>query len=246
VQKYRYTIIFVLILSATSALILAGMYTGLKDIHEKNALLFKKRVILEAVSPLLDKPVSSLSDEEVEQIFQKNINQEVLDMNGQVVDASKVAAAGYKKGDALSLDMAKEFKKPEDKRLLPLFIYKKGDKEYYITGVIGRGLWDLIWAYVTLDSDKNTIAGIAFEHIGETPGLGAEIKDNPSFGKQFIGKKIHDEQGKYHSITVRKGGAKDPVFEVDAISGATLTSDGVTEMLQRSMKYYDPFFNKSK
>ncbi len=245
-QKYRYTVLFVLILSATSALILAGMYTGLKDIHEKNAQLFKKRVILKAISPLLDKPVSSLSDDDVEKIFQEKIQQVVLDMEGNPVDAAKVAAAGYKKGDALSVDMAKEFKKPESERLLPLYVYKKGDKKYYITGVMGRGLWDLIWGYIALEEDKNTIAGVAFEHAGETPGLGAEIKDNPSFGQQFVGKKIHDAQGKYHSITVRKGGAKDPNFEVDAISGATLTSDGVTEMLQRSMKYYDPYFQKVK
>ncbi len=241
-QKYRYTIFFVLILSATSALILAGMYTGLKDIHEKNAQLFKKRVILKAISPLLAKPVDELSDEDVEQIFKTAIKQEVIDMKGHPVDTDKLIAAGYKNGDAISIDMAKEFKKPESQRFLPLYTYEKDGKTYYITAVMGRGLWDLIWGYVALEDNKNTIAGVAFEHAGETPGLGAEIKDNPAFAKQFVGKKIHDAQGNYHSVTVRKGGAKDPEFEVDAISGATLTSNGVTEMMQRGMKYYDPYF----
>ena len=92
----------------------------------------------------------------------------------------------------------------------------------------------------------NTIAGVSFDHQGETPGLGAEIKDNPMFPKQFEGTKIYDDAGTYRSVMVRKGGRKNKIHEVDGISGATVTADGVTEMLVRGIKYYEPYFSKLK
>ena len=146
---------------------------------------------------------------------------------------------------AEKIDMAKERKKPESERLLPLFIYEQGGEKYYIVSVRGNGLWDEIWGNIALESDLSTITGAAFDHKGETPGLGAEIKDNPNFAKKFKGKKIYDE-GEYVSVTVRKGGAKDPEHDVDGISGATVTADGVTEMLHRGIKYYEPYFKTLK
>ena len=81
--------------------------------------------------------------------------------------------------------------------------------------------------------------------MGETPGLGAEIKDNPTFANNFKGKKIYKD-GEYVSINVRKGGARDKWHDVDGISGATVTADGVDEMLYRGIKYYEPYFEKAK
>ena len=93
----------------------------------------------------------------------------------------------------------------------------------------------------------NTIAGIAMDHKGETPGLGAEIKDNPKqYNDPFIGKTILDEQGNYVSVKMVKGGIKEPEHQIDAISGATITSDGVNEMLYRGLGYYLPYFNAAK
>jgi len=89
------------------------------------------------------------------------------------------------------------------------------------------------------------VVGASFDHAGETPGLGAEIKDNPSFAKQFGGKKIYRD-GEYVSVGVIKGGAKNIAYEVDGISGATVTANGVGEMLYRGIKYYEPYFGKVK
>ena len=75
--------------------------------------------------------------------------------------------------------------------------------------------------------------------------MGAEIKDNPSFRQKFAGKKLYDD-GEYVSITVVKGAITNPDYQVDAISGATVTSVGVAEMLQRGIKYYEPYFEKLK
>ncbi|HQU58485.1 MAG TPA: NADH:ubiquinone reductase (Na(+)-transporting) subunit C, partial [Saprospiraceae bacterium] len=167
-------------------------------------------------------------------IFQ-NMEQPVLDMQGNIVEGEK----------AESIKMEQERKKPEADRELPLYIYDHNGEKFYILSVRGKGLWDEIWGTVALKSDLNTIAGVAFDHKGETPGLGAEIKDNPAFGRQFVGKKIYDN-GNYVSVKARKGGAQNKEHEVDAISGATVTSDGVSEMLYRGIKYYEPYLNKIK
>lgn len=109
----------------------------------------------------------------------------------------------------VDIDLGKENKKPADQRVFPLFIFKSADnKTYNILYTRGKGLWDEIWGYITLDSDLNTIAGQAFDHKGETPGLGAEIKDNKSWYTQFTGKKLYNEAGEYKSVAVVKGGVK--------------------------------------
>ena len=143
--------------------------------------------------------------------------------------------------------MAKEKKKEEADRLLPLYIFNKSaDEQFYILSVRGNGLWDEIWGCLAINDDLTTVMGAAFDHKGETPGLGAEIKDNPSFKNQFANKKIYAEDGTYTSVYVRKGGAKNLTYEVDGISGATVTADGVSEMLNRGIKYYEPYFEKIK
>jgi len=138
-------------------------------------------------------------------------------------------------------------KKDEADRVLPLFVYTKKDgSKYYILSAAGKGLWDVIWGCVALEDDLKTIAGVSFDHKAETPGLGAEIKDNKAWVAQFAGKKIYDESGTYTSVYVRKGGAKDMNYEVDGISGATITANGVSEMLNRGLKYYEPYLSGIK
>ena len=140
----------------------------------------------------------------------------------------------------------KEKKKADAEQILPVYIYTTSDsKKYYIVSVRGKGLWDEIWGNIALEKDLNTIAGVAFDHKAETPGLGAEIKDNKDFSGQFTGKKIYDDNG-FRSVYVRKGGAKNDTYEVDGISGATITADGVSEMLKRGLKYYEPYFKTIK
>jgi Na+-transporting NADH:ubiquinone oxidoreductase subunit C len=178
-------------------------------------------------------------------IFTNQVEQFVLDMSGNEVPEDEVKKRGYKRGIAEEIDLKKEKKKPEGERLLPLYIFKTGDTKIYIVSVRGSGLWDEIWGNIALDSDLNTIVGAAFDHQAETPGLGAEIKDNPSFPNMFKGKKIYDNSGKFVSVVAVKGGtSKEDLHEVDVISGATVTSNGVSEMMKRGIKYYEPYFNK--
>ncbi len=230
-------LIFVSLLTAVVAIALTGLREVTKPTSDLNEAIFNKRAILSAVEDYLPdgQTVKGLSDQEVLNIFESKVQQITLNMEGEQVDDVM----------AENVDMAKERKKPEPQRLLPLYIYSHGGKQFYIVSVRGNGLWDEIWGNIALESDLNTIAGAAFDHKAETPGLGAEIKDNPSFPAMFEGKKIYDGE-EYVSVDLVKGGVKKPKHQVDVISGATVTSDGVAEMLYRGIKYYEPYFEKLK
>ena len=110
----------------------------------------------------------------------------------------------------------------------------------------GKGLWGPIWGYVALEDDMNTVHGASFGHKGETPGLGAEI-ETAAFQQQFVGEKIFDESGKFVSVRLVKSGANpDDKHAVDAVSGGTITSNGVTEMLHRTLGYYVSYFREKQ
>ena len=97
----------------------------------------------------------------------------------------------------------------------------------------GKGLWGPIWGYAVVSEDGQTLKGVSFDHKSETPGLGAKITDE-SFLNSFKGKKLYDKDGNFVSVRVLKPGTASEIAEenrVDAISGATLTSRGVDEML---------------
>ena len=235
-ESTNYVVGFTLAMTVLVALTLSSLFYGTKDQVAQNEDVVNKRAILSAISSKLDRPVGDFSDQDVLTLFEEKVEQKVLDMDGEEVDGIM----------AEKVNMAKESKKPEGNRQLPLFIYNgDGGEKIYIVSVRGSGLWDAIWGNVALQSDFTTVVGASFDHAGETPGLGAEIKDNPAFSKQFGGKKIYKD-GEYVSVGVIKGGAKDIAYEVDGLSGATVTADGVDEMLYRGIKYYEPFFGKVK
>lgn len=127
------------------------------------------------------------------------------------------------------------------------FITEDGNEIPYYTfgnGIViplkGNGLWGPIWGYMALD-DNGTVMGAVFDHQGETPGLGAEIATD-KFANRFIGKKMDE-----HPIVLKKNADKNNSYEVDAISGGTMTSNGVTEMLAKAFEQYRTItFSESK
>ena len=123
----------------------------------------------------------------------------------------------------------------------PIFEAKDGR---VVIPVTGMGLWGPVWGYVALEKDMNTIAGIIMAHKGETPGLGDEIA-TAKYQAKFVGKTIF-EGDEFVSVTLRKGGAKDPAHEVDAITGGTKTSDGVSAMLRNSLENYLPLLESKR
>lgn len=230
----KYIITFIIVMTVIAAVSLTGIRELTLSTSIKNEEIFSKRSVLLTVNDYLSIDVNDLSDAEVLKVFATQVEQVVLNQQGEIV--SNMLAE--------KIDLSVEKKKLEADRLVPLFIFDNKNEKFYILSVRGNGLWDEIWGSVALKSDLNTIAGITFDHKGETPGLGAEIKDNPSFPSQFIGKQIFKDGA--IGILVRKGGSQDETYEVDGISGATITCNGVTEMLQRGITYYSPYFETIK
>lgn len=114
----------------------------------------------------------------------------------------------------------------------------------YIFPLNGKGLWGPIWGYIVLNEDLNSIFGVYFGHKSETAGLGAEIASK-HFQSQFIGKTIFSNDDAFTCLTINKQGAK-TANEIDAVSGATITSNAVTDMIKQSLNNYLPFILKSR
>lgn len=148
--------------------------------------------------------------------------------------------------DPFKVNVAMEVKKPAEERMLPVFECTTDNGLKYIVPVYGAGLWGPIWGYVAFDDNGDTIYGAYFAHQGETPGLGAEI-EKPTFSGQFDGKNIFSDNGEFTSVAVVKTG-KEPAGRawVHAVSGGTITSQGVQKMLFDSLEPYSAFFRELK
>ncbi|MDR2882230.1 MAG: NADH:ubiquinone reductase (Na(+)-transporting) subunit C [Alistipes sp.] len=130
---------------------------------------------------------------------------------------------------------------------LKLYESRANGKHLYIVPLAGSGLWGPIWGYVALEGDWNTISGVVFDHKGETPGLGAEIT-TPAFTGQFVGKKLFDAGGNLTGITVLKGAgaSRGNDHAVDAISGGTITSRAVENMIRATLAEYKSYIETQR
>jgi Na+-transporting NADH:ubiquinone oxidoreductase subunit C len=152
--------------------------------------------------------------------------------------------------NAFEINLNNELKKPVDEQRFPLYEASVEGKKYYIVPLRGAGLWNAIWGYIALEEDKNTIKGAVFDHLGETAGLGAEITQE-WFQNRFLGEKVFDKDGNLVGINVSKTN-NDPKdldkddHEVDAISGATITGDGVTNMILERLNHYLPYLKTAE
>ncbi len=225
----RYVFMYASVMVIIVAVVLSSAATLLKPMQQKNMRIEKMQNILSTIG-------ITASRTEAITLYEQYITQsEVLNYKGEEIE-----------GDAFEVDLRDENRKPVEERLFPLFIADVDGELFYIVSVRGTGLWGPIWGYLSFAGDLNTIAGVNFDHASETPGLGAEIADEP-FEDQFVGKKIFDESGDFSPVVVVKGGAPDDApHAVDGISGGTITSNGVTDMLRNGLDVYQPYFKKQK
>ncbi len=223
----RYIFIYASIMVVVVALILSLLATLLQPIQDRNMRLEKMQDILSSINIDVER-------QESESVFHDYIVQtKVLNHEGEEIE-----------GDAFEVDLRDEIRKDLPERQMPLYIAKVEDETYYILPLRGAGLWGPIWGYVSLKSDFNTIAGANFDHASETPGLGSQIAEQ-GFENQFKGKKIYDQDGNYRSVEVtRREVSPDDPHKVDAISGGTMTSNGVSRMLYEGIRVYEPYFKK--
>lgn len=163
-----------------------------------------------------------------------------------IVDTYTVGVNGEKvEGEnAFDINMKLQLSLPAEQRTLPVFEAKDGNKTIYILPLYGTGLWGPVWGYLAVDSDGSTVVGSVFDHSGETPGLGAEIA-TPMFSDRFIEKQIFEGNQFVSIAVVKPGSAAVTTHSVDGISGGTLTSNGVNDMLRNNLTDYKAFLMKN-
>lgn len=228
-----YTFLFAAVMVFVVASSLAFTATALKDKQNENVRKEQMQNILSTIGIQTDR-------EKAEELY----NQYIKEQLSLTLDGSTDAAV-----DAFKIQLATETKKPIDQQRFPLYVAAVDADTYYIVPLRGAGLWDAIWGYMALEDDLSTIKGVAFDHKGETAGLGAEITQG-WFQERFIGERIFDDAGTLVGINVSKTnndpqGSDKMDHEVDAISGATITGDGVTAMISERLAHYTPYFKNT-
>ncbi len=225
-QGNTYTIFYIIIMVTIVGAALAFTAMSLKPQQQANADADKMRQILASVHIVP-------AEGEIQSDFAKYIVKQFI-----VNSEGKETA-----GDAFAVNVAQESKiKDISQRQLPVYVCQLSNNDIkYIFPVYGAGLWGPLWGYVAVNSDGKSIYGATFSHQGETPGLGAEI-EKPEFSDKFNGKLLLKD-GEFKSVSVVKAGQKPHNGEdyVDGISGGTITSKGVSAMLENCLSPYEAF-----
>lgn len=238
-DKNSYTVIFAGIMVVVVGTILAFLASYLRPNIQENERFEKQQNILYAMGVHQNGDdagsVNFIPTDQVEGEFKSYIKEQL------VIEGGKTSVDE----EAYLIDLKKQLsaKKKGQPYKLPLFIGEKEGKKFYILPMYGKGLWDAIWGFVAVDNTM-TVQGVYFDHKGETPGLGANIKMR-YFMDDFYGETIL-EGTRYAGISVAKGN-NDPLNntkddnEVDALAGATITGNGVSAMIKETINLYKPY-----
>ncbi|WP_414671862.1 MULTISPECIES: Na(+)-translocating NADH-quinone reductase subunit C [unclassified Leeuwenhoekiella] len=239
-DKNSYTVIFAVVMVLVVGSLLAFTASSLKPAITENERFEKQQNILYAmgINENVEGSVNFIPTDKVEAEFGKYIKEQLVIQNGKI----------EKDSSAYLIDLKQQLAKDMSERKLPLFVGEKEGKDYYIIPMYGKGLWDAIWGFIALD-ENYVVQGVYFDHKGETPGLGANIKER-YFMDDFTGEEIMAGT-EFEGITVAKGN-NDPLNErkddgkVDALAGATITGNGVTAMINSTVKLYIPYLKDLK
>lgn len=232
-QSNTYTIIYSAVLVVLVGVVLSVVYQALRPAQVRNIEADTQKQILAAAR------IVPAEGQEIGTVWKEHITSSyIVNDKGEKIDAGV---------DPFKVKVADEVKKPAGERLLPVFECSTDKGVKYILPVYGAGLWGPIWGYVAFDDNGDTIYGAYFAHQGETPGLGAEI-EKPWFQDQFEGKDVFNTDGAFQSVKVVKNGKEpnDGSAFVHAVSGGTITSQGVEKMLQNSLEPYTAFLTGLK
>ena len=213
-----YIIIYSVVMVVVVAVLLSLAALGLAPRQQANILNEKKTQIVKALG---EDPATTNYDDVIKEAMILNANGEAVE--GDVFSALNDLKASFAEGK------------------YPIFVATSG----VVVPLYGAGLWGPIWGYIALDTDMNTVKGIVLDHSGETPGLGAEIT-TPKHQAMYPGKTVYEGDALV-GVTLKKGGAdKNNPHEVDAITGGTKTSDGVSAMISDCLNYYKPYFDAAR
>ena len=240
-QSNLYVILFAVGITVVFGGALSLTSVGLKPLQDKQVEIDTKKKILGAVMD-----ISNITNpNEILRVYKEKVNSMVVDIDGNQIEKDE-------KGNPIvaeKINIQKNSKLDAENRMYPVFMFSESGSniDAYIFPTFGSGLWDWISSYVALESDLNTVKGIAFDHKSETPGLGARITE-AKIQQRFVGKEIYNDQGELESITMVKGEGNTGLSEhqVDGMSGATMTAKGVNAMLESYLECYQAFIEKTK
>lgn len=227
----KYTFFFAIAMVIVVAVALSFAATSLKPMQAENVRQEKMQNILSTIGVNVERA-------EAEELYNKYVTEQ-LTLNHKGEELTEV--------NAFDVNLARELKKPVEEQAFPLYVANYENETYYVVPLRGKGLWDAIWGYVALKEDINTIKGVKFDHKGETAGLGAEITTD-WFQERFVDEEVFNDQGELVGVIVTKGYSENKKGDnrVDYISGATITGDGVTDMMQERLSRYLPYFETKK
>lgn len=238
-----YTVIYTTIVVALVAAILAVVSMGLKSKQDANVKAETISQMLTAAQFYTKDECSAMGNDKVLEAYSQNIKEAyTIGLDGSKVRDLSTDVKNIELQDGLKAQN-KNIKNGKDADL-PVYVFNKDGKAVTVVPAYGAGLWGPIWGYIALDEDLRTIVGAYFDHESETPGLGAKIKDDPSFRAEFIGKKINVAADPVFAV-VKAGTQSDPESSVDAITGATMTSKGLGEAIAFWLKAYVPFLSSA-
>lgn len=239
-----YTVIYTTIVVALVAAILAFVAMALKPKQDANIKAETISQMLTAAQFYTKDECSAMGNDKVLEAYSQNIREAyTINLKGEKVRDLNTEVKSIELQDGLKAQN-KNIKDGSDAADLPVYVFNKDGKSVTVVPVYGAGLWGPIWGYIALDEDLQTIVGAYFDHDSETPGLGAKIKDDPSFRAEFIGKKVNVASDPVFSV-VKVGTSADENSSVDAITGATMTSKGLGEAIAFWLKAYAPFLSSA-
>lgn len=239
-MKDSYIFKYIIILVAIVAVLLSAAAVVLQPIQQKNIDNEKMVNILKAAD------VQGVTTENAQQLFDEHcVKMMLINEKGE----AKVEDGDFLKSKAFNINLKDElYKKDNGQEFeLPIIVINNGKEDINVIQLHGAGLWGPIWGYIGMTPDFKNVVGVVFDHKSETPGLGAEIT-TPMFTDQFKGKTIFSD-GKFVSVNVVKGGVANlgadlQKHSVDAISGGTITSNGVNNMIEKVLESYLPYIEK--
>ena len=223
-----YTIIYASVMVIIVAFLLAFVSSTLKPLQDANVAIDKKSQILASLN------IRGLEKSQIQSKYSEVIvGDQIIKADGTVVNE------GADKDKAAFVVESKDINEGN----MPLYVANVDGATKYVIPVTGRGLWGGLWGYIALNEDCKTVFGAYMSHASETAGLGALLVE-PWFQERFLGKKLFKDGSNDVALTVVKAGAvKEADFEVDGITGATLTTNGIAAMVKDGLQKYIGFIN---
>lgn len=232
-----YTLGFLAVMVVVVGGALALVSSALKPTIDANVVLDTRTKIMKSLLALPEEEeATKLTANFVNSEYENKVKGYLVNYNGEVAEEKIPATYDFRKE-------MKDASKPLENKLFPVYEYDNNGKKVYALQMIGLGLWDEINGYLALEADKKTIKGVAFDHKGETPGLGAELVKY-KFRKQFYNQSLFNTNGKYDFVVYKAGKLPANGKGVDGLAGATLTTDGIHAMIEDVATNYANFLKK--